>query len=80
MGIMPSHRDKDLGRRLIEQTLDAARKLGLHRVELSVHADNARAIALYEKIGFLHEGLARDAIMIDGRYIDSLNMAIIFRA
>ena len=80
MGIMPSHRDKGLGRRLIEQTLDAARKLGLHRVELGVHADNARAIALYEKIGFLHEGRARDAILIDGRYIDSLNMAILFRA
>lgn len=43
-----------------------------------MHADNARAIALYEKIGFVHEGRGRDAVLIDGRHIDSLNMAIIF--
>lgn len=78
MGILPAYRDKGLGGRLMRRTLDAARKFGLHRFELSVHADNARAIALYEKIGFVHEGRARDAVLIDGRYIDSLNMAIIF--
>ncbi|MQB10505.1 N-acetyltransferase [Agrobacterium sp. ICMP 6402] len=78
MGILPAYRDKGLGTRLMRQTLDAASKLGLHRVELSVHADNQRAIALYEKIGFAHEGRSRDAVLIDGRYIDSLNMAIIF--
>ncbi|MCZ7499543.1 GNAT family N-acetyltransferase [Agrobacterium sp. ST15.13.015] len=77
MGILPAYRDKGLGGRLMRQTLDAARQCGLHRVELSVHADNARAIALYEKIGFVHEGRGRDAVLIDGRYIDSLNMAII---
>ena len=70
MGILPAYRDKGLGGRLMRQTLDAARQCGLHRVELSVHADNARAIAL-------HEGRGRDAVLIDGRYIDSLNMAII---
>ena len=62
---------------LMRRALDSARQGGLRRVELSVHADNARAIALYEKIGFVHEGRARDAVLIDGRYIDSLNMAII---
>lgn len=77
IGILPAYRDKALGGRLMQRALDAARQCGLHRVELSVHADNARAIALYEKIGFVHEGRARDAVLIDGRYIDSLNMAII---
>jgi RimJ/RimL family protein N-acetyltransferase len=45
---------------------------------LNVHADNLRAIRLYEKVGFAHEGVARDAVKIDGRYIDAVNMAIIF--
>jgi RimJ/RimL family protein N-acetyltransferase len=53
MGILPAYRDKGLGARLMRRTLDAARQCGLHRVELNVHADNARAIALYEKIGFV---------------------------
>ena len=78
MGILPAYRNKGMGARLMRRTLDAAREFGLHRVELSVHADNARDIALYEKIGFVHEGRARDAVSIDGRYIDSLNMAMIF--
>ncbi len=78
MGILPAYRDKGLGARLMRRTLDAAREFGLHRVELSVHADNAQSDSLYEKIGFVHEGRARDAVLIDGRHIDSLNMAIIF--
>lgn len=78
MGIIPGYRDGGLGRRLITAALDAARAAGLHRIELNAHADNLRAIALYEKVGFKHEGVARDAVRIDGFYIDSVNMAMIF--
>ncbi|MGF9563713.1 GNAT family N-acetyltransferase [Neorhizobium sp. JUb45] len=78
MGIIPDYRDRGLGRKLILATIEAARVAGMHRVELHAHADNLRAIALYEKVGFRHEGLARDAIRIDGRYMDSVLMAMIF--
>lgn len=78
MGIVDGYRDQGLGQRLITATLDAARSRGFHRVELDVHADNPRAIRLYQKVGFAHEGVSRDAVMIDGRYIDSVKMAIIF--
>lgn len=79
MGIMPSYRGQGLGRRLIEATLQAARDAGIERVELSVHADNSRAIALYEKVGFVREGLARRSVRIDGRYKDAIHMAIIYQ-
>jgi RimJ/RimL family protein N-acetyltransferase len=75
MGIIPAYRGRGLGRPLIETTLQAARKAGIERVELSVHADNARAIALYEKVGFVREGLARKSVRIDGRYKDAIHMA-----
>ncbi len=78
MGIVDGFREQGLGTRLITMTLEAARNAGLHRVELDVHADNLRAIRLYEKVGFVHEGVARDALYIDGRYIDSMKMAVIF--
>jgi len=42
-----------------------------------VHANNPRAISLYEKVGFAREGIQRDAICIDGEYCDSINMALI---
>ena len=57
-----------------------ARRQGFVRVELSAHADNARAIALYRKVGFVQEGVERDAICIDGRYCDTITMAIIDKA
>ncbi len=78
MGIIPGYRDRGLGKRLIAATLDAAKAAGMHRVELNAHADNLRAIALYERVGFEHEGVARDAVRIDARYIDSVKMAMIF--
>jgi RimJ/RimL family protein N-acetyltransferase len=79
MGIVPAWRGRGLGTRLMERTLQEARKVGLVRVELNVHADNARAIALYERFGFVREGVARDAVCIDGQYIDTIGMAILFR-
>ncbi|MBB3285959.1 MULTISPECIES: GNAT family protein [Rhizobium] len=75
MGLIPAYRGQGLGRRLIEATLRAARDVGIERVELSVYADNNRAIALYEKVGFVREGLARKSFRIDGRYKDTIHMA-----
>lgn len=78
MGIIAGYRGRGLGARLIGAALDAARAAGLRRIELEVFADNASAIALYEKCDFVHEGVARDAVRIDGRSIDSIWMALIF--
>ena len=80
MGIIPEFRDRGLGFRLVSATLERARHAGFVRIILSVHADNPRAIALYEKVGFATEGVLRDASFIDGKYRDSLIMAIVDRA
>jgi RimJ/RimL family protein N-acetyltransferase len=75
MGLLLEYRGKGLGRRLMEATLAAAHEEGFVRVELTAHADNLRAIALYEKLGFQREGMMRDSVCIDGRFVDSLVMA-----
>ena len=49
--------------------------LNLRRLELSVYADNARAIGLYERVGFEREGLNRAYSWRNGAYVDSLAMA-----
>ncbi|MGV1949533.1 GNAT family N-acetyltransferase [Agrobacterium vitis] len=77
MGIIDGYRGAGLGKRLIETTLAASWAIGLHRVELDVHADNDRAIRLYESVGFVREGVARDAVRIDGRFVDVIHMAIL---
>ncbi len=76
IGIVPSHRDKGLGARLMASVLAAARDKGLARVGLHVRTDNARAIKLYERMGFQHEGCLRRNLRIDGVDYDSLLMAI----
>ena len=49
--------------------------IGLKRIELHVYTDNEKAIALYEKFGFVVEGTHRSYALRDGRYVDALSMA-----
>jgi RimJ/RimL family protein N-acetyltransferase len=51
--------------------------MNLHRIELDVYASNARARAVYEKVGFKDEGLRRDALFKYGRYHDLVVMGLI---
>jgi L-phenylalanine/L-methionine N-acetyltransferase len=53
----------------------ADRWLAALRVELYVYADNAPAISLYRKHGFVVEGTHRAYSLRDGVYVDTLAMA-----
>jgi RimJ/RimL family protein N-acetyltransferase len=77
IAILPAFRGRGLGFKLISTVLQQARRAGFVRIALWVHADNARAIALYEKVGFVREGLFRAAVLIDGKLCDTLVMAIV---
>lgn len=79
MGIIPAYRGGGLGLRLLNTTLEAAFEAGFVRIELDVHADNARAIALYDRVGFVREGVTRDAFFADGVFRDAITMAIVRR-
>jgi len=46
-------------------------------VQLTVFADNARAIHTYAKCGFIKEGLLRRAVFVDGEYKDVVVMSAI---
>ena len=76
MGVVASCRGQGVGSRLLQHTLDAARKLGLERIELEVFASNRDAIAFYERHGFQHEGRKTKARKLDGEYDDELMMAM----
>lgn len=78
MGIIASHRGGGIGRMLIKAAVEQART-SFRRVELDVYASNASAIALYEKIGFAHEGRRIGAIHIDGQDQDVLMMGLVFQ-
>lgn len=70
--------DKGYGTDAIRTMLRFAfEELNLHRVFLRVYDFNARAIRCYEKCGFRHEGVARQAVFLNGAYRDELTMGIL---
>ena len=67
---------RSVGSALMTALMDYADRWGqILRIELNVFADNDRAIGLYERFGFVREGLMRKYALRDGQYVDSLMMA-----
>ncbi|MEZ0309163.1 MAG: GNAT family N-acetyltransferase, partial [Ramlibacter sp.] len=57
LGVSPAWQGRGVGRRLLARLLDWSDNwAGVLRVELHVHADNDRAMALYKSMGFVEEG------------------------
>jgi RimJ/RimL family protein N-acetyltransferase len=77
MALLPDFRGKGHGRTLIETALADAHRVGLTRIGLCTFSGNDRAIALYESVGFKHEGVLKHAVLIDGQYRDMILMAIV---
>jgi RimJ/RimL family protein N-acetyltransferase len=90
--VSPENRSAELGIALGDKTYwnggygtDAMRvlcrfgfeQMNLHRIELDVYADNVRAIRVYEKVGFKHEGTRRQALYKYGAYHDVLLMGLL---
>lgn len=76
MMVHPDHWGQGVGSVLMAAALDLADNwLNLLRLELEVYSHNAPAIHLYEKFGFVSEGVKRKAVFGDGRYFDEQIMA-----
>jgi len=76
IAIAPEWQGRGAGRQLMARLLDwADRWAGVLRIELWVHVDNERAIALYSSLGFVEEGRHKAYALKSGRYVDSISMA-----
>ena len=51
--------------------------LKLNRVELEVYAFNPRARHVYENLGFILEGVRREALWWDGEPVDAITMGLL---
>jgi len=78
IGVHPALQGRGLGRALMETAIAWARSQeGMTRLDLFVFADNARAIALYESLGFVREGVRIGFLRDDdGRLRDDVGMAL----
>jgi RimJ/RimL family protein N-acetyltransferase len=76
--IGPRGRDRGLGTEATRLVLEHAfEALGLHRVSLEVFDFNPRGRRAYAKVGFVQEGVRRDALRFDGEWVDSVVMAVL---
>ena len=76
MSVHDDYQGQGVGSALMAAMLDLADNwLGLRRIELTVYTDNAPAIRLYEKFGFLIEGTGRAYALRAGSYVDAYFMA-----
>jgi putative acetyltransferase len=81
LAVHDAYHGRGVGTALLRALTDCAdNALGLRRIELTVFADNAPAIALYRKSGFVEEGRSRGYAMRDGVLADALHMARIVEA
>ncbi|KHT63463.1 GCN5 family acetyltransferase [Photobacterium gaetbulicola] len=76
MAVHDDHQGKGVGSALLSELIDLAENwIGITRIELTVYTDNARAVSLYEKLGFVIEGTARNYALRNGEYVDVYHMA-----
>jgi RimJ/RimL family protein N-acetyltransferase len=76
MAVHQDFQGQGVGQRLLQAALDLCDgPLQVRRVDLSVFIDNARALALYQKFGFIIEGRLRCNAFRDGHYVDAYAMA-----
>jgi len=77
LAVSPSEKGTGLAAAMMQEAIAALRAQGVLRVELTLEADNARALAFYKKLGFQEEGRLRKAYKRAGEphYLDEIMMA-----
>ncbi|KAI0197958.1 acyl-CoA N-acyltransferase [Astrocystis sublimbata] len=76
--IAAKYQNKGYGLEAVNWAMDwAFRWGGLHSLALGASLYNERAVAVYKKAGFKVEGVSREAIYRDRKWLDSVQMAIL---
>jgi putative acetyltransferase len=76
IGVHDDFTGRGIGGALLGELIDAADNwLNIRRIELTVFTDNAPAIALYRKFGFVEEGVLKDFAFRAGVFADVCAMA-----
>ena len=74
----PDGRGRGLGTEAVRMIVGYGfERLGLHRISLEVYSFNPRARRVYDKVGFVAEGVLRDALRWGDEWIDATVMSIL---
>ena len=75
MGVLQEVSGRGVGGALLSEGIRWAEGAGINRLELNVMAHNERAVRLYERMGFVREGIRRRALLVGGTWVDEYFMA-----
>jgi len=75
IGILQDYVGQGIGTKLFIELEKWAIQNQIHRLELTVMANNKAGQALYKKMGFKVEGIKEHSLFVNGRYIDDIYMA-----
>ncbi|GAQ63304.1 GNAT family N-acetyltransferase [Streptomyces scabiei] len=76
--IGPGGQNRGLGTEAVRLNVGHAfEEVGLHRVSLYVFTHNPRARRVYEKAGFVAEGVERQTLWQGGTWIDAVRMSVL---
>ncbi|WP_417778203.1 GNAT family N-acetyltransferase [Stutzerimonas xanthomarina] len=74
LAVAPEAQGRGIAVAMMKDAISRLWRAGITRIELTVEADNHRAIAFYEHLGFVHEGTQQAAYKraSDTGYVDEL--------
>lgn len=80
VAVAPEFSGKGIGHMMLKQIIELCRQMGFSRIELTVAVENARAIRLYEDLGFVKEGILKNYSYIkkEELYLDEQVMALVW--
>lgn len=76
VAVRSAYREQGVGSLLLRELLRVAPGLGCSKLTAEIIASNVASIRLFEKFGFLVEGVRRDQYRIGSDYVDELLIAI----
>ncbi|MDQ1233737.1 ribosomal protein S18 acetylase RimI-like enzyme [Paenibacillus sp. SORGH_AS306] len=77
VGVLQEYANRGIGRRLFQTMIYWAQDRHLHRLELNVQGNNERALHLYRSLGFRIEGIQKNALVVEQRYVDLIQMGLL---
>ena len=74
----PEFLSQGFGREATRLVVDwGFRRLNAHRIWLGCNEENIGAVKCYEKVGFKREGVLRDEIFCNGKYVNAVRYSIL---
>ena len=78
ISVRKAHWGKGIANCIMHSMVDWAKSTQIIRkINLLARADNKKAIRMYEKFGFEHEGINRRDLFIDGQFYDAVYMGLL---